>query len=177
MTFLEDSSKFFSDFACQIKNKVPGANYETVISPQNMPIWSRENIKRNLKPRNGDIIIADKGYTSYENYEKAFTLYKVIPLIFPRKNMDISKILSVSYPVDIFSQKAPLEKTKQFFEDLHKKFAELLPKWKDFRPLGGRIEGVFKLLKEGFFREKYTDIREIMLQVCTSGCTFSRGNH
>ena len=43
----------------------------------------------------------------------------MIPLTFPRIIMNISNILSVSYLVDIFSQKTPLEKTKQFFKDIH----------------------------------------------------------
>ncbi|KYK35824.1 MAG: hypothetical protein AYK18_12715 [Theionarchaea archaeon DG-70] len=128
-------------------------------------------LKRRRILRNGDTVIADRGYTSYNNYEKAFTLYKVIPLIFPRKNMDISRILSVSYPMDIFSQKTPLEKTKQFFKDLQKKFAELLPKWKD----------VFKLLKDGFFKEKihrYTRkscYRFVLLGVLLAGIIINKG--
>ena len=95
--------------------------------------------------------------------------------------MNISKILSVSYPVDIFSQKALLEKPRQFFKDLHEKFAELFPKWKDFRPLRGRIEDVFKLLKEGFFKEKihrYTRkscCRFVLLGVLLAGVIINKG--
>ncbi|MBU7012402.1 MAG: transposase [Theionarchaea archaeon] len=140
-----------------------------------------EELKRRRILRNGDTIITDKGYCSYDNYKTAFTVYKVIPLIFPRKNMSIPRILSVSYPVDIFSQKTPLEKTKQFFKNLKEKFAELLPKWKDFRPLRGRIEDVFKLLKYGFFKEKihrYTRkscYRFVLLGVLLAGVIIDKG--
>jgi len=35
-------------------------------------------------------------------------------------------------------------KTKTILQSLQEKFADLFPKWKDFRPLKGRIEDVSK---------------------------------
>jgi len=111
-------------------------------------------LKRKRIVRNGDTIITDKGYCSYDNYHVAFSVFKVIPLIFPRKNMDIDKILSVSYPLDAFSHIESTEKEKDFFLQLKEKFEEKIKKWKDFKPLRSRIEDVFKLLKSGVYRGK-----------------------
>ncbi len=113
-----------------------------------------EELRRRRILRNGDTIVTDKGYCSYENYKMAFTVYKVIPLILPRKNMSITRILSVSYPLDVFSQNSSTEKEKQFFINLHKKFKKKLSEWEDFRLLRGEIEDVFKLVKSGFFEKK-----------------------
>ena len=106
-----------------------------------------DELKRRRILRNGDTIITDKGYTSYENYEIAFTVYKAVPLIMPRRNMSITRILSVCYPLDVFSEKISTEKAKQFFIKLHEKFKKMLLEWKDFRPLRSEIENVFKLVK------------------------------
>jgi hypothetical protein len=38
------------------------------------------------------IIIADKGYFKYDHYKKALLDYKVVPLIFPRRNINLNKI-------------------------------------------------------------------------------------
>lgn len=113
-----------------------------------------EKMKKRRILRNGDTIMTDKGYCSYENYRIAFSVYKVIPLILPRKNMSIDKILSVCYPLDIFSKKTPVKKAKQFFIDLHIKFKKKLLEWKDFRSKRGEIEDVYKLIKDGFFKTK-----------------------
>jgi len=140
-----------------------------------------EELKKRRMLRNWDRIITDKGYCSYENYHIVFTVYKAIPLLFPRKNMSISKILSVSFPLQIFSQKAPVEKAKKLFRKMQKKFADTLTKWKDFRPLRGRIEDVFKLLKDGFFKTKihrYTRkscYRFVALGVLLAGIIINQG--
>jgi hypothetical protein len=140
-----------------------------------------QEIKKKRILRVGNSIITDKGYCSYKNYWRAFSVHKVIPLIFPRKNMSISKILSVSFPLEIFLQKTPIGKAKQLFRKMQKKFAETLPKWEDFRPLRGRIEDVFKLLKDGFFKTKihrYTRkscYRFVILGVLLAGIIINQG--
>jgi len=82
-----------------------------------------------------------------------------------------------------FHKKLHWKKTKQFFKDLHKKFSELLPKWRDFKPLRGRIEDVFKLIKDGFFREKihrYTRkscYKFVLMGVLLAGVIINEGFH
>jgi len=52
--------------------------------------------------RKGDVALADKGYYSYRNYVMAISRFKVVPLIFPRKNFSISRILGIfPYPLEI----------------------------------------------------------------------------
>lgn len=139
-----------------------------------------EELKKRRILRNGDTVMTDKGYCSYENYKIAFTVYKVIPLILPRKDMNITKILSVCYPLDIFSQKKSTEKEKQFFMNLQKKFKKKLSEWEDFRSLRGEIEDVFKLIKNGFFEEKihrYTRescYRFVLLSVLLAGILITK---
>jgi hypothetical protein len=66
------------------------------------------NLKEEEYMRNKDILIADKGFTSYENYELSISRYKIVPLIFPKKNMDKDKTLGkLSYPLDCFKGKIP----------------------------------------------------------------------
>jgi len=140
-----------------------------------------KELKRKRILRKEDRIIADKGYCSYENYEVAFSVYKVVPLIFPKKNMKISRILSVSQPLDIYSGKYPMKEEIQFFINLKKKFEKWLSKWKDFRPLRSRIEDVFKLLKDGFLKEKIhryirkSCYRFVLLGVLLSGIILNKG--
>ena len=45
-------------------------------------------LKRRRILRNKDIVMADKGFTSYKNYQLGIERYKVVPLIFPKENMD-----------------------------------------------------------------------------------------
>ncbi len=113
-----------------------------------------EELRKRRIMRIGDIIITDKGYCSYKNYRTAFSNYKVVPLIFPKDNMNLNKILSQSFPLELFQGPESREKEKQFFIQLLEKFENLLKEWKDYRPLRGRIEDIFKLLKDGFFKEK-----------------------
>jgi hypothetical protein len=67
-----------------------------------------KELKRRRILRNKDILIADKGFTSYKNYELSISRYKIVPLIFPKENMDKNKILGkLSYPLGCFKGKIP----------------------------------------------------------------------
>jgi hypothetical protein len=113
-----------------------------------------EELRRRRILRNGDTILTDKGYTSYKNYSTVFSVYKAIPLIMPRKNMSITRILSSCYPLEVFSDESQTKDAKQFFRNLYEKFKKKFLEWEDFRPLRGEIEDVFKLVKNGFIEEK-----------------------
>ena len=62
----------------------------------------------NLKQRiisKKDLIMADKGYVSYDNYEIGIIDYHIIPFKFPRENMEFSKILSCfDYQLEVFKE-------------------------------------------------------------------------
>lgn len=40
--------------------------------------------------RNGDAVIFDNGYYSYENYLIEISKFKIVPLVFPKKNFTIN---------------------------------------------------------------------------------------
>ena len=61
-----------------------------------------ENLKKRRVIRNGDILIFDRGYYSYKNYQIGISKYKIVPLIFPKENFKIQKLNDKStYPISI----------------------------------------------------------------------------
>ena len=50
-------------------------------------------LSRHRVVKGGDIVIFDRGYYSYINYVKAISVYKVVPLIFPKNNFSVDKVL------------------------------------------------------------------------------------
>jgi hypothetical protein len=58
-------------------------------SPSDAKIYEKilEELKRRRIARNGDKIIFDRGYYSYKNYVLGISKFKIIPVIFPRKNL------------------------------------------------------------------------------------------
>lgn len=106
-----------------------------------------DELKRRRILRYKDTLIADKGFTSYKNYEIGFSRYKIVPLIFPNENMDRNKILGkLSYSLDCFKDKMP---KKQIYKNLYRKFKALLYHWKDYKSIRSKIEDFFKFMKNG----------------------------
>jgi hypothetical protein len=94
-----------------------------------------------------DTVISDKGYVSYENYGTGVSRYKIVPLIFPKKDMDIETILSkLSYPLDCFKDKNP---NKKIYKIFRKRLKVLLYNWKDYRSIRSKIEDFIKFMKNG----------------------------
>jgi len=105
--------------------------------------------------RKGDIIIMDKGYYSYSNYLVGISRFKIVPLIFPRKDFKIKKALSLlSYPLSSFENSKLDENAKSFFEKLAKEFKSKIENWKVFKAIRSSIEDVFKLAKNSFSLDK-----------------------
>jgi len=77
-----------------------------------------EELKRRRIARDGDTIIFDKGYYGYKNYAMGISRFKVISVIFPRKNFKMEKLMAMlSYPLSIFNRSNP-EKEKEFYRGL-----------------------------------------------------------
>ena len=56
---------------------------------------------RMIKPR--DIIVCDKGFTSKQNYRVLINRFYVIPIIYPKINTNLDKVIdSFNPPLDIF---------------------------------------------------------------------------
>ncbi len=103
--------------------------------------------------RKKDMIIADKGYISFNNYIDGILRYKIVPLIFPKENMKINKILSrFNYPLEFFKIK---NRKEDIYKYLVSKFKKLITHWKKFKKIRGKIEDFFKLTKKGLKNNKF----------------------
>ncbi|WP_422248052.1 transposase [Methanothrix sp.] len=50
-----------------------------------------------------DIIICDKGFTSKNNYQTIINRFNIVPIIYPRKNTNLEKIIhNLNPPLDLF---------------------------------------------------------------------------
>ncbi|AKB46564.1 transposase, putative [Methanosarcina sp. Kolksee] len=122
-----------------------------------------KELKRKRIIKAGDIIYADRGYYSYENYVISVREFKVVPLIFPRKNCNFKKLFNMlRYPLKIFDSRRNTEKEIKFYKEIIAKFKELISKWKELRSVRSIIEDVFKLEKRTYSMENYTDIRGVL---------------
>jgi hypothetical protein len=143
-------------------------NEANVSEPKIYPEILKE-LKRRRIIKAGDIIYADRGYYSYENYVISVREFKVVPLIFPRKNCNFKKLFNMlRYPLKIFDSKRNTEKEIKFYKEIIAKFKELISKWKEFRSVRSIIEDVFKLAKKAYSMEdlhRYT--RNSVLKYCS----------
>ena len=98
----------------------------------------------------GDIVIFDKGYYKYENYQIGISLYKIVPLIFPHSNANINRILDrITYPLTSYQHGKIAEKTRTFFQKITTEFAHKIRHWREYQSRRSLIEDIFKLKKEG----------------------------
>ncbi|AMK14971.1 transposase [Methanobrevibacter olleyae] len=75
--------------------------------------------------REGDLILADKGYYKYDNYRIGLIDYRIIPLIFPKENMKMKKLNQIfNYKLEIFNPKKNTEKIKKLLKRLKNEFLE-----------------------------------------------------
>jgi len=112
-------------------------------------------LKRRRVIRNGDTVLFDRGYYSYENYLIGISRFKIVPLIFPRKNFKINRTLDgLSYPLNLFNGKKPNKRSKSFFKRLVRELKAKLENWKEFKPIRSYIEDIFKVAKNSFSLDK-----------------------
>jgi hypothetical protein len=92
-----------------------------------------------------DIIVCDKGFTSKQNYQVLINRFYVIPIIYPKKNTNIDKIIdSLNPPLDLFFyNKYKLKLWLRIIRD----FKKLIAKWYDFKLIRSGIEDLFNLAK------------------------------
>ena len=119
-----------------------------------------ENLQKRRIIRKGDTIIFDKGYYSYETYQIGISKYKIVPFIFPRDNFKRNKLNDqLSCPLQAFKKTKKIITEKRLYGNLKHELLKKLDNWKKFKPIRGKIEDFFKLLKQGLnMREihKYT---------------------
>ena len=57
--------------------------------------------------RKGNFFVLDKGFYAYKHYTDSLLKYGIVPLIFPRKNFKLRKVLkSIQLTLDFFCDKA-----------------------------------------------------------------------
>ena len=92
-----------------------------------------DELKRRRIARKGDTAIMDNGFYAYKNYLVGIN-YKIVPLIFPRSNFNLSRLDGMlSYPLDIFTKS--LKDEKRRFRNLKTRLMSLLRRWQEFKPV------------------------------------------
>jgi hypothetical protein len=105
--------------------------------------------------RIGDLIVCDKGYYSYRNYTHGIREFRIVPLIFSKKNFNREKLMrNLSYPLSIFSRSDTYTSIK-LFKNLVKRLLDSLGHQDCFHSIGSLIEDVFKLAKDAFSLQKF----------------------
>jgi len=128
-------------------------NEANVSEPKIYPEILKE-LKRRRIIKAGDVIYADRGYYSYENYVISVREFRLVPLIFPRKNCNFKKLFNMlRYPLKIFDSRRDTEKEIKIYKEIIAKFKELISKWKEFRSVRSIIEDIFKLAKKAYSME------------------------
>ena len=89
----------------------------------------------------------DRGFYAYRNYLVGINEYRIVPLIFSRKNFKLGRLDGLpSYPLNIFDSKN-LKKEVKLFKGLKAKLLDLLKNWQSFKSIRSLIEDIFKLAK------------------------------
>ncbi|AUB55067.1 transposase [Methanobacterium subterraneum] len=127
-----------------------GAPHDTKIFNEIM-----ENLRKRRIIRKKDIIIFDRGYYKYENYQIGISKYKIVPLIFPKEKFKLQKLKDkLTYPLRVFKNKKTENQAKKLYETLTKTLIQKIENWKRYKPIRGKIEDFFKLCKSGLGLKK-----------------------
>ena len=107
-------------------------------------------LRRRRLARNGDLVVFDKGYFSYENYMKGIARYKIVPGIFPKINTPREKILSqLAYPLTSYGRGGDARR-RALYRRLKSELRRYLERWEQYKPIRSRIEDFIKLGKAAF---------------------------
>ncbi|AKB17515.1 transposase, putative [Methanosarcina sp. WWM596] len=93
-------------------------NEANVSEPKIYPEILKELKKRRIL-KAGDIVYADRRYYSYENYGISVREFRVVPLIFPRKNCNFKKLFNMlRYPLKIFDSRRDTKKEIKIYKEM-----------------------------------------------------------
>jgi len=126
-------------------------------SPNDAPLF--DQILKELKNRrlihNGDTLIFDKGYYSYNNYVNGILHYKIVPIIFPKYYFKIERVLKeLNYPLSSFKGSKIKKNVKKLYERLVSEFKSKISNWKRLKHVRGLIEDWNKLTKKALNMDK-----------------------
>jgi hypothetical protein len=129
--------------------------------------------------KKGQLIIADKGFYSLENYLIGINKYKIVPFLFPKKKPSLITLIErIQNPLEYFTDE---EHRAGIYEYLRQKLFNLLPKWEDFRRVRWKIEKVFDFLKNELKLKnihaytKRSVYKHVYLNVLLMGILISKG--
>ena len=98
-----------------------------------------------------DIILFDRGYYAYKNYQIGINKYRIIPIIFPKGSYHEEKLKGqMSYPIEVFSKNKKSKELKKDINTISSILYYKLRNWKDLKPVRGIIEDFFKVAKDAF---------------------------
>lgn len=122
--------------------------------PSDSKIFDRivtELIRRRIL-RKGDTVICDKGFYAYKHYVDCIRTYGIVPLIFPRKNFKLWKVVrGIQLALDFFNDKKDrLKKKIALLRQLLQEFEKKITQWDDFMSERSLIEDIFKVMKQTF---------------------------
>ena len=102
--------------------------------------------------RKDDSFVLDKGFYAYRHYIEVSTEYGIVPLIFPRINFNLEKVLNqIQPPLDFFNDKLSRVKEKiRHLEAILAEFKHVILNWKQLKPKRSLIKDVFKVIKGTF---------------------------
>ena len=92
-----------------------------------------------------DIIVCDKGFTSKVNYQTIINRFNVVPIIYPRKNTNLEKIIrDINPPLDLFFYR---KYNMIIWKKVVANFKKLIYNWEYFKPIRSNIEDFFNISK------------------------------
>jgi len=109
-----------------------------------------ENLRKRRILRNGDRIIADKGFCDDENYWKGILLHRVEPCIFPKKNLNVRRAIGRFAPFRSLRNK----RLKRLYDRLFSSFNDFIKSWRKFKTVRSIIEDLFKVMKKTLSMDK-----------------------
>lgn len=106
--------------------------------------------------RKGDMLVLDKGFYAYYHYADGLVKYGILPLIFPRKNFKLGKVLNGVIPTLEFYLDKPnrIQEKLLFLKKLVCEFKETIANWESFKYVRSFIEDVFKIEKNALSLDK-----------------------
>jgi hypothetical protein len=126
-------------------------------SPHDSPLFDKilHELKRRRIKRPGDLVVCDKGYYSYQNYVDGIIDFKIVPVIFSKKNFTKSKLLNkLSYPLSVFGRSDTRDRVR-LFKRLVRKLVMCLAHQDLYQNIRSLIEDIFKLAKDAFSLKKF----------------------
>ena len=110
-----------------------------------------QNLQKRRIIKRKDIILFDRGYYGYKNYQIGVNKYKIVPIIFPKESYREEKLKGqMSYPIEVFSRNKKAKELKKDIDSIASILFNKLQNWKDLKPVRGIIEDFFKVAKDAF---------------------------